>query len=153
MENHEGALDPTEADHIFKKHDLICITNEPRNLLRKGLEKCHPVLSLDFLKHKQPITDLERPIEPQTKIYDAAKLDRISYGVVMLVGLGMLIGPIWGLYYETDPQRRLYIITGCIVAFTGLVGSVTVAKPFETLAATAAYAAVLMVYLQNTNNR
>lgn len=43
---------------------------------------------------------------------------------------------------------RLGVITLFIGIFTGLLSLITVAKPFEVLGATAAYSAVLMIYLQ-----
>jgi hypothetical protein len=68
--------------------------------------------------------------------------------VVLSTGLAMLIGPLWILESIADSKTRLGVITAFVVAFTVLVSSVTVAKHFEVLAATAAYAAVLMVFLQ-----
>ena len=51
----------------------------------------------------------------------------------------------------SDPRNldyRLGVITLFIAIFTGLLSLITVAKPFEVLGATAAYSAVLMIYLQ-----
>ena len=65
----------------------------------------------------------------------------------------MLIGPLWWLQrtiHSWSPEGLLGVITGFIGLFTFLLGTVTVAQPFEVLAATAAYAAVLMVFLQIT---
>lgn len=45
--------------------------------------------------------------------------------------------------------ERLCIITGFIVVFLGLVAFTTVARPFESLAAAAAYRAVLVGFLQS----
>ena len=70
----------------------------------------------------------------------------------MSTGLAMLIGPLWWLQQitadESNLQSRLGIITGFIVCFAGILSIVTVAKPFDVLAATAAYSAVLMVFMQ-----
>ena len=64
----------------------------------------------------------------------------------------MLTGPLWwlqeGMVQGYDRTALLGLITGFLVLFTSLLGTVTVAQPFEVLAATAAYAAVLMVFLQ-----
>lgn len=51
----------------------------------------------------------------------------------------------------TNNTKRLGVITAFILLFTSLLASATVAKPFEVLAATAAYSAVLMVFLQIGN--
>jgi hypothetical protein len=84
------------------------------------------------------------------------RVDVVSSGTIAIVGLGMLIVPIWvlntiDLYYSSDPNlsnMRLGIISGFIVVFFVLVGVATTAKVFDALAATAAYSAVLMVFLQ-----
>lgn len=64
----------------------------------------------------------------------------------------MLIAPLWILQYiygeQADMKARLEIITGFLIGFTALLSIVTVARPFEVLAATAAYGAVLMVFMQ-----
>ena len=79
-------------------------------------------------------------------------MDKFVTCIIIGLGLGMLIGPLWLLQHftngQSDSQLRLTIITACLVAFTLLLTVITVAKPFETLAATAAYGAVLMVFMQ-----
>jgi hypothetical protein len=50
----------------------------------------------------------------------------------------MLIVPLWVLEFVPEQKFRLVIITVFMALFLGLVSAVTVAKPFESLAATAA---------------
>lgn len=76
------------------------------------------------------------------------RLERFSKTVIAVVGLGMLIGPIWWLDYVSVVEKRLGIITGFITLFFVLLTVATNAHIFESLAATAAYGAVLMVFLQ-----
>lgn len=68
----------------------------------------------------------------------------------------MLIAPLWLLQYvyiaEPDMKARLKVISGFLVGFTALLNIVAVARPFEVLAATAAYGAVLMVFMQLGNS-
>lgn len=69
----------------------------------------------------------------------------------------LLVGAITSLYYITGPQARLAMIAvyTCIFAIT--VGLLTSAKKAEIFASTAAYAAVLVVFvssdLGNTMNQ
>ncbi|TVY82180.1 hypothetical protein LSUE1_G002455 [Lachnellula suecica] len=79
------------------------------------------------------------------------RIDRFITFLILGVGTAMLITPIWILEVMVNPTRKLAVITVFIVAFLAMLSSVTVAKPFETLAATAAYSAVLMVFLQLGN--
>lgn len=63
----------------------------------------------------------------------------------------MLVGPLWWLQHlsvHNDLKILLGVITGFLVFFTILISILTVARPFEVLAATAAYGAVLMVFMQ-----
>jgi len=66
------------------------------------------------------------------------KLEGFVTVIICLVGLLMLIAPLWILKAVSEPGPRLEIITVFILVFLGLIQSVTIAKPFETLAATAA---------------
>ena len=64
----------------------------------------------------------------------------------------MLLGPMWWLNFVMDDAKRSGIITVFVFFFAiglSLIGS---GRPFETLAATAAYAAVLMVFMQKQSD-
>jgi len=76
------------------------------------------------------------------------RVERLSATMIGLVGLTMLIGPIWILDKVSADNIRLGIISAFIVVFYILVGIATTAKIFESLAAVAAYSAVLMVFMQ-----
>ena len=89
----------------------------------------------------------------QTTVYNRETvLDKIVTCVTVFLGLAMLIGPLWLLQHlsthQSNLQARLGVITGFLALFTILTSLFTVAKPFEVLAATAAYGAVLMVFMQ-----
>ena len=91
--------------------------------------------------------------EMQTTVYNKDSiLDRVVTFITVMLGLAMLIGPLWLLQHLSNNQStlhaRLGIITGFLALFTTLTSLFTVAKPFEVLAATAAYGAVLMVFMQ-----
>ena len=79
-------------------------------------------------------------------------VDKVVTFITILLGLGMLIGPLWWLQNLSNSQTRLEVITGFLFLFTVLLSILTVAKPFEVLVATAAYGAVLMVFMQLGSN-
>ena len=58
--------------------------------------------------------------------------------VIISLGMIMLILPLWVLAITNGTMERLGIITTFIVVFLGLLAFTTAAKPFESLAATAA---------------
>ena len=66
------------------------------------------------------------------------RVDGFISVVIAFVGLAMLIAPLWILEYTNSSRASLAWITGFIVLFLCLVTYATVAKPFETLGATAA---------------
>ena len=94
--------------------------------------------------------------ESNTTIYNKDSLiDKVVTCVTIALGLGMLIGPLWLLQHvSNDPSSgsdlsiRLTIITVFVAAFTVFMSILTNAHTFEVLAATAAYSAVLMVFMQ-----
>lgn len=54
------------------------------------------------------------------------------------VGILMLVVPLWILAFVHEQTRRLGVITAFVMAFLALISFATLAKPFESLAATAA---------------
>jgi hypothetical protein len=75
------------------------------------------------------------------------RMERVSSVLISVVGLAMLIGPVWILAYLKPIVWRLAVISAFIVIFF-VVLAVTRSRLYEALAATAAYSAVLVVFLQ-----
>lgn len=83
---------------------------------------------------------------PELPIYDKdvitytsdKRIDRFITILVVGIGVVMLIAPMWILQAVPSNSYKLAVITTFIVVFLGIVSYATVAKPFETLAATAA---------------
>jgi hypothetical protein len=61
----------------------------------------------------------------------------IAKVVLMAMGVGMLIAPIWVLYSVHDPEVKLGVITGFIIAFLLIVAFSTKADVSASLVATA----------------
>ncbi|OBT76054.1 hypothetical protein VF21_03538 [Pseudogymnoascus sp. 05NY08] len=153
LANHESAIDDLEAAYINENHDddLIPVHPKPRSWFRMVLEKSsilrHRPLKR-FLSREPSDPLIKKKDEGQTVWHNDQRVERLSAVVIGIVGLSMLIGPIWALYEVEPSNKRLGIITGFIVAFYILVVIATTAKLFESLAAVAAYSAVLMVFMQ-----
>ena len=70
-----------------------------------------------------------------TRYYKESTKKAVETAVITLVGLAMLIGPLWILQAnKSNDTLLLWTISGFVVAFALLLSSVTVARPFETLA-------------------
>ncbi|KAL5320214.1 hypothetical protein ACEPPN_011015 [Leptodophora sp. 'Broadleaf-Isolate-01'] len=75
---------------------------------------------------------------------------KVALAVTILSGLVatlFLIGAIVGLYWVDDPRAKLGILSGLTVAFAGSLAMFTNARRQDVFAATAAYAAVLVVFI------
>lgn len=141
------AIFPEESKYITKEDDLIRVVHEKRTPLRKIVGKYSSITQNMFMKKID--TDDIKGYDPEATAYwDDKKVESCARSVIITTGLVMLIAPQWWLLFVQDRRIQLGIITGFIIIFLVLVATVTGARPFESLAATAAYAAVLTVFMQ-----
>ena len=124
---------------------------------RKVRQQCKPTVTNTLAnwirKRNERLYNADEDFEMETTVYNKDRFFEMTMTVfTIVIGLAMLIGPLWILQHlSTEPsnlQVRLGVITGFIALFTILTSLFTVAKAFEVLAATAAYGAVLMVFMQ-----
>ncbi|KAF3018462.1 hypothetical protein E8E14_007858 [Neopestalotiopsis sp. 37M] len=146
--NHGGlAIVTDEQEYLDRQDDLVCITHKSKTPLRKVIDKSRRMRTLEIWKRKDgnriPPYDTEH-----VALYSDQRIDNFASVVIVLIGLIMLVTPIWTLNAVGSMQSRLVIITVFTVVFLLVMSFAMVAKPFEALGATAAYAAVLMVFMQ-----
>lgn len=75
---------------------------------------------------------------------------RVKWAVLVIttvLAAILLIGAIAGLYFLERPESKLGMIAGLTTLFAAGVGCLTSAKRHEIFAASAAYAAVLVVFV------
>ncbi|KAI9868671.1 MAG: hypothetical protein M1813_004521 [Trichoglossum hirsutum] len=145
-----AAVDEVEASYIRRGDDLVPVQPKTRSWFRKRLES-------NFLFSMRMMQSLfgRKPADGHiigdgwTIWEDDKKMEMFSSLMTGFVGLAMLIGPLWILMYVAEPRLRLGVITSFVVLFYVAVAVATTARPWESLAATAAYSAVLMVFLQS----
>jgi sterol desaturase/sphingolipid hydroxylase (fatty acid hydroxylase superfamily) len=70
--------------------------------------------------------------------YSDSYLDAFVHLLQLIVGVLMLIGPLWILNAIQDPHGKLAFISGAMVLFLLIITVLTAAKASEALAATAA---------------
>ncbi|CAI7644913.1 unnamed protein product [Penicillium pancosmium] len=70
--------------------------------------------------------------------YNEHLIEKFARLVIISAGLIMLIAPEWLLLSVSSQVHRLAIITAFETLFLALISTVAGAKPFESLAATAA---------------
>jgi hypothetical protein len=147
--NQEGAILPEEAAYIDESDDLIQLVPKSSTPLRRLLEKSsHFRLSKLWRIRDPPLP--KHSARPEEIHYSSDSKIDTSIGItITILGMLMLIVPLWVLNETNGARTRLAVITTFIVIFLGLIAFTTVVKPFESLAAAAAYSAVLVVFLQS----
>lgn len=127
---------------LFRDRD-VGLPAAPRSL---------PIPDIDCYQINQRIHGTSRDFGLTTTVYNKdSAIDKSVTFVTMVLGVAMLVGPLWWLQQLSSQENlksRLAVITGFLIIFTILISILTVARPFEVLAATAAYGAVLMVFMQ-----
>jgi hypothetical protein len=145
-------VDELETAFIDHHDDLVAVTPKDRSWFRNVLERTF-VLRVPCVRgifEREPEEYDTINTNARTIWQNDRRVEGLSSGVIAIVGLGMLLGPLWILevFKDADPVVRLGIITGFITLFFILVAVATTAKVSESLAAAAGYSAVLMVFLQ-----
>jgi hypothetical protein len=147
--DYRDAIDVEETSAYCKPEhtsDLMAISSRVRPPLGQWLEACS-MLHVSRLFRAKHIEG--KHIESETTTYFSnARFERFTNLSIILGGLTMLLAPMWWLEFVSGSKKRLAIITVFLVVFILAMSTATVNRPFEVVAATAAYAAVLMVFMQ-----
>ena len=85
---------------------------------------------------------------PEHRYWNDTALQTFTTAIILSFGAGILLGPVWWLNQVSDNDNRLAIITGFPAVFVVWCWLAAGNRPFEILAAFAAYTAVLMIYRQ-----
>ncbi|KAF3040225.1 hypothetical protein E8E11_006944 [Didymella keratinophila] len=134
-----------ECEFIDHAHDLISISARTRPPLGEWLES-RAKLQLSKLFAAKHVDGKHVPTKA-TRYSSNARFESVTKATIIIGGLAMLLAPIWWLAFVAETKRRLDIITGFMCVFISIMASAT-NKLFDAVAATAAYAAVLMVFMQ-----
>jgi hypothetical protein len=130
--NHGNAIAAEESEYIQHADDLFAMVPKLKTPLRRFMEQSrHFRLFRLWMKAS--------PVEDENVHYTSdQRIDLFVNLIIALIGLVMLIVPLWVLAFVTWVVHRLAIITSFVVVFLCFVSFTTVARPFETLGAAAA---------------
>ncbi|KAL9076301.1 MAG: hypothetical protein Q9161_001017 [Pseudevernia consocians] len=159
LENaNEKVIQREEKQFIHKDGDLIPVVPKIKTPLRRFIDRFETPRLWRLFRETNINQRLHRnsgDFGLETTVYNKESvIDKAVTFVTMVIGVAMLVGPLWWLQHlstHNNLEARLAVITGFLVFFTLLLSILTVAQPFEVLAATAAYGAVLMVFMQISN--
>jgi hypothetical protein len=138
-----GPIRDEELSYLSAGADLIGMASQPRGSLLRYLRGSSLVHRL-FEEPPKP----GQAYDGSTIYFSERKVEGLGNIIVVSLGLIMLYVPMWWLNVVVDDSKRLAIITVFVFLFAIGLRIVGSGRPFETLAATAAYAAVLMMFMQ-----
>jgi hypothetical protein len=131
------AVDEEEQKYLTHVHDLYSLVPRIKTPLRHLVDKSRS-FKMHWLWRQQKVPEL--PLYDRDHVFYGSdrNIDRLMTIIVITIGTVMLIVPMWILPNLKGANAKLGTITAFMLLFLGLVSYTTVAKPFETLAATAA---------------
>ena len=134
--NKENAILEAETEYINHTADLFSLVPSSKTPLRSFLEQSRHFRLLGLWRDK----DVDPILQQDEYIHYSSdkRIDRVVATIIMILGVIMLIAPLWILAFVGDLAKRLGVICAFILLFVALVSVTTIAKPFETLAAAAA---------------
>lgn len=151
-----NAIDIREAEYIDHDDDLISIHPKMKSPGRRFLERIafgggrFNRTGIPWLRYwfsKEAPKNIVSLRNEDTFWPNDQRMEKVSSVLISVIGLTMLIGPLWILNAVKPTVYRLAVISSFIVIFF-VVLAVTRSRLYEALAATAAYSAVLVVFLQ-----
>ncbi|KAK4142472.1 uncharacterized protein C8A04DRAFT_13182 [Dichotomopilus funicola] len=95
----------------------------------------------------------DNALHPTMTFYSDKVMDHFVSAVTIFIGVLMLVVPIWILQALGNASYKLGVITAFVLTCLLLTSVAMTSRPLDALGVTAAYAAVLMVFLQVGSNK
>lgn len=132
--NNGDPIAQDEVTFLEQKYDLIPIVPKLKSYLRIVLEKSELFRFSSFWRVKRP-NDQEDRFSDNEQVFLSSddRIERCASVIILILGISMLIAPLWILNVTESATKKLGIITIFIVFFIGLISFTTVARPFESL--------------------
>ncbi|KAJ8131094.1 hypothetical protein O1611_g2531 [Lasiodiplodia mahajangana] len=145
--NHQNmAINEDEHRYLEQNQDLIRLRSHGKTPLRNWIDSSLALRTLGiWKKHSRSIPKYEME---NISYYSNTTIDAFASAIIVFVGASLLVTPIWILQAIERLQSKLAVITAFILVFLLILSSAMASKPLEALGVTAAYAAVLMVFIQ-----
>jgi hypothetical protein len=131
--NKPKAILDEEAQYIQKTDDLFAMVPKTKSPLRRFLERSSHFRFLRLWRQNIPQAD------ENVHFSSDQRIDAFVAFVLTVLGLAMLISPLWILPYISSSVCRLATITAFVLVFVCFVALIAVSEPVQTLGAAAAY--------------
>ncbi|KAF6240808.1 hypothetical protein HO173_001481 [Letharia columbiana] len=155
IEDHKP-LSPEESTFIQHKDDFVALSDGQEcgwldGMVEDGLSWCLPVkLMKKFFTSEE---QTKKTDDDHLHLYSRRRIDIVVRLVLVLTTVGLLVGPSAVLYFVNGQSAlKICLIMVFTLLFAAALSVCTKAKRHEMLAATATYAAVLVVFLGNFNS-
>ncbi|KAI1300028.1 hypothetical protein F5Y03DRAFT_364809 [Xylaria venustula] len=147
--NNDGAIMEAETKFINHEDELISF-RAPKLNLRYWFEK--QIVSYAKFRVFGVKPHQRSPLSPHDEIttytFSDKAIEIFGSSMVFAAASAMLIAPLWILLSLRTLEQKLGVITLFILLCLGFLSLTALGRPFERLAATAGYSAVLVVFLQ-----
>ena len=126
------------ADHLRDAShtgDVVPLVPTSKSPMRRLMESSRFLRLSQLFRAKPREAHID---EIGTRYASDAGFEMFTTTTIIIIGLMLLLGPMWWLQEVANDVKRLGIITGFVSLFTLLLTLSTISRPFEVLAATAA---------------
>jgi hypothetical protein len=135
IHNRPDVIHVNEQEYLDKGIDVVSLVYDNKSPIRRLLERMMPETISNVFKPKSKPGRVE---SEDTHYRDNQSFESAMRVLIIALGLGLLLGPMWWLESVKDDEKRLGIITGFVIFFAVIVQLGTSARPFELLGAVAA---------------
>ncbi|ETS74199.1 hypothetical protein PFICI_14065 [Pestalotiopsis fici W106-1] len=138
--NHDhAAVAAAEQKYLDHEADLFSMaTTKGRSPLRQVIDSSLRLRTLGLWSVEKANSAVPAYDSGNISYYSDKRIDAFVSGLIVLIGITMLITPIWILQSLNSMQSKLFVITVFILVFLLVLSLAMVAKPFEALGTTAA---------------
>ncbi|KIL93151.1 hypothetical protein FAVG1_03128 [Fusarium avenaceum] len=143
--NHGSVAILNEEQKYLDQDDLFCVLQKEKTPLRRIIDKSYRLRTMNIWRRIDTVPAYDAS---HVSYYSDKRIDHFASGVIIAIGTCLLIIPLWILQALDTLKIKLAVITVFIFVFLLILSISMASKPFEALAATAAYAAILMVFIQ-----
>lgn len=135
-DNHSGcAIVADERQYLEHGDDLVSLAAQEKTPLRRAIDNSQRLRTLPLWRQMRG----DDQGEPQNVAYFSnRRLDGFASGAIVVLGVAMLLTPLWVLQALEAPTSKLIVITVFVLVFLLTMSFTMAAKPFEALGATAA---------------
>ena len=134
--NHGNFAILDKEHEYLESDDLFCVHQKDKTPLRHVIDSSRRFRTMRLWRRKNAkVPEYEAS---DVTYYSVQRIDRFASAVIVIIGLTLLIIPLWILQALDNLTLKLATITLFIFVFLLILSFAMVSKPFEALGATAA---------------